>query len=173
VFHIHGGRPPQDTTHVTFSILLNLAGVAHAENPAVLWHYISRFVPGATPESAPLLDRLVKHAIVYYEDFVKPAKVYRGIEASERPAFQDLHDALAGYKEAPTPEGLQSVVYEIGKRYPEIFVSLRDWFKALYQVLLGQEQGPRMGTFVALYGIAESIVLLDKALAGEDLAKAS
>ena len=173
VFHIHGGRPPQDTTHVTFSILLNLAGVAHAENPAVLWHYISRFVPGATPESAPLLNRLVKHAIVYYEDFVKPAKVYRGIEASERPAFQDLRDALAGYKEAPTPEGLQSVVYEIGKRYPETFVSLRDWFKALYQVLLGQEQGPRMGSFVALYGIAESIGLLDKALAGEDLAKAS
>jgi lysyl-tRNA synthetase class 1 len=173
VWHIHGGRPPQDTAHVSFSILLNLASVAHAENPAVLWHYISRFVPGATPESAPLLDRLVKHAVVYYQDFVKPAKVYRAIADNERQAFVDLRDALAGYKEAVTPEGLQTLVYEVGKRYPEAFASLRDWFKALYQVLLGQEQGPRMGSFIALYGVAESVGLLDKALAGEDLAKAS
>ncbi len=169
-WHIHGGQPPKDTVHVSFSILLNLASVAHAENPAVLWHYISRFVPGATPESAPLLDRLIKHAIVYYEDFVKPAKVYRPIADAERQAFVDLREALAGYKESPTPEGLQTVVYEVGKRYPEAFPGLRDWFKALYQVLLGQEQGPRMGSFIALYGVAESIRLLDKALAGEDLA---
>ena len=172
-WHIHGGRPPQDTVHVGFSMLLNLASVAHSENPAVLWHYISRFVPGATPESAPLLDRLVKHAIAYYKDFVKPAKVYRKIEAAERQAFVDLREALAGYRDAPTPEGLQTVVYEIGKRYPEAFGSLRDWFKALYQVLLGQEQGPRMGSFIALYGVAESVGLLDKALAGDDLAQAS
>ncbi|MCA0199626.1 MAG: lysine--tRNA ligase [Proteobacteria bacterium] len=172
-WHIHGGRPPQDTVRVSFSILLNLASVAHAENPSVLWHYISRFVPGATPESAPLLDRLVKHAVVYYQDFVKPAKVYRAIADNERQAFADLRDALAGYKDAATPEALQTMVYEIGKRYPETFASLRDWFKALYQVLLGQEQGPRMGSFIALYGVAESIRLVDKALAGEDLAKAS
>jgi lysyl-tRNA synthetase class 1 len=172
-FHIHGGRPPQDTVHVSFSMLLNLASVAHAENSAVLWHYISRFVPGATPESAPLLDRLVRHAIAYYKDFVKPAKVYRGIESAERPAFVDLRDALAAATGAPTPEGLQTVVYEIGKKYPEAFASLRDWFKALYQVLLGQDQGPRMGSFIALYGVTETVRLLDKALAGEDLAKAS
>ena len=172
-WHIHGGRPPKETVPVSFGILLNLASVAHAENPSVLWHYISRFTQGATPETAPLLDRLVHHAIRYYEDFVKPAKVYRPIAANERQAFVDLRDALAGYKETPTPEGLQSVVYEIGKRYPDAFASLRDWFKALYQGLLGQEQGPRMGSFIALYGVAESVRLLDQALAGENLAKAS
>jgi len=171
VWHIHGGLPPQASVHVSFSILLNLASVCHSENPAVLWHYISRFVPGATPDSAPLLDRLVRHAIVYYQDFVKPAKVYRGITADERAAFADLRESLAGYKDAPTPEALQSLVYEVGKRYPA-FASLRDWFKALYQVLLGQDQGPRMGSFIALYGVAESIQLLDKALAGETLAEA-
>jgi len=170
VWHIHGGHPPQDTVRVNFGMLLNLASVAHAENPAVLWHYISRFVPGATPESAPLLDRLVKHAIAYYKDFVKPAKVYRAIAPAERGAFTDLRDALAGYTDAPTPEALQTIVYDIGKRYPEAFASLRDWFKALYEVLLGQEQGPRMGSFIALYGVTETIALLDKALAGEDLA---
>jgi lysyl-tRNA synthetase, class I len=159
--------------HVSFSILLNLAGVAHAENPAVLWHYISRFVPGASPSSAPLLDRLVRHAIAYYEDFVKPAKVYRPVAPAERPAFSGLRAALAGYKDAPTPEGLQTIVYEIGKAHPEVFPSLRDWFKGLYQVLLGQEQGPRMGSFIALYGVAETVGLLDRALAGEDLAKGS
>ncbi|MEQ9449246.1 MAG: lysine--tRNA ligase, partial [Rhodospirillaceae bacterium] len=170
VWHIHNGRPPQDTQRVSFGMLLNLAGVCHAEEPSVLWHYISRFVPGATPETAPLLDSLVKHAVAYYQDFVKPEKTYRKIEDAELPAFTQLRDGLKDFEGEATPEALQSLVYEVGKAHGETFSSLREWFKALYQVLLGQDQGPRMGSFIALYGVQESISLLDRAIAGEDLA---
>jgi len=170
VWHIHGGHPPQDTLRVSFGMLLNLAGVCHAEEPGVLWHYISRFVPGATPESAPLLNSLVKHAVAYYQDFVKPTKVYRKMSDAELPAFTQLRDGLKSFEGEPTPESLQTLVYEVGKSHEETFKSLRDWFKALYQVLLGQDQGPRMGSFIALYGVQESIDLLDRAIEGQDLA---
>ncbi len=169
-WHIHAGKPPVDTLHVSFGILLNLVSVCHTDNPSVLWHYISRFVPGATPQSAPLLDRLVKHAIAYYNDFVKPAKKFRKATAAELPAFQELHTALVNFAGDPTPEALQTAVYEVGKNHPSVFPGLRDWFKALYEVLLGQEQGPRMGSFIALYGVKDSIILLGKAIAGDDLA---
>ena len=170
-WHIHNGKPPQDTLSLNFAMLLNLASAAQAEAPAVLWHYISRFVPGATPASAPLLDRLVKHAVVYYRDFVVPAKKFRKASAEELPAFIELRDGLKTFSAAATPENLQTLVYEVGKRYPTVFASLRDWFQALYQVLLGQEQGPRMGSFIALYGVMETVALLDRAIAGDDLSK--
>ena len=169
-WHIHAGQPPRDATHVSFGILLNLVSVCHTDNPAVLWHYISRFVPGATPQTAPLLDRLVKHAIAYYDDFVKPAKTFRKATAAELPAFRELHDALVAFTGDPAPEALQTIVYEVGKRHPDVFPGLRDWFKALYEVLLGQDQGPRMGSFFALYGLKDSVTLLARAAAGEDLA---
>jgi lysyl-tRNA synthetase class 1 len=169
-WHIHHGRPPQDTTSISFGMLLNLASACHAEGPAVLWHYIARFVPGATPESAPLLDRLVKHAVAYYRDFVVPAKKYRKIASGELPAFGELREGLKTFSGEPTPENLQNLVFEIGKRHPGVYPGLRDWFQALYQVLLGQDQGPRMGSFVAIYGVAETIALLDRAIAGQDLA---
>ncbi len=169
-WHIHHGKPPQDTLSVGFGMLLNLASAAQAQEPAVLWHYISRFVKGATPASAPLLDRLVRHAVAYYRDFVVPAKKYRKSTAEELPAFIELRDGLKDIAADAAPEVFQTLVYEVGKRYPAVFPSLRDWFQALYQVLLGQEQGPRMGTFIALYGRGESISLLDRAIAAEDLA---
>lgn len=171
VWHIHGGHPPQDTLRVSFGMLLNLAGVCHAEEPGVLWHYISRFVPGATPESAQLLNSLVKHAVAYYQDFVKPAKVYRKASAKELPAFSQLRDGLKSFTGSPTPENLQTLAFEVGKAHGETFPSLRDWFKALYQVLLGQDQGPRIGSFIALYGVSESITLLDRVITGEDIAR--
>jgi lysyl-tRNA synthetase class 1 len=170
-WHIHNGAPPVEPAHVTFGVLLNLAGVCHTENPAVLWQYISRYKPEANPASAPLLDRLVKHAIAYYRDFVKPAKQFRKATEAERPAFVALRDALKAFDGAPTPENLQNVVYEVGKTHAGAFASLRDWFGALYQVLLGQDQGPRMGSFIALYGVPETVALLERAIAGEDLAK--
>ena len=78
-WHIHNGKPPVETTHLTFSILLNLVGVAHAEKPETLWQYISRYAPDATPASAPLLDRMVRNALAYYQDFVKPTKKFKKI----------------------------------------------------------------------------------------------
>jgi lysyl-tRNA synthetase class 1 len=170
-WHIHNGKPPQDTLAVSFGMLLNLASACHAEGPGVLWHYIARAVPGATPESAPLLDRLIKHAVAYYQDFVVPAKKYRKITDAEMPAFVALRDDLKAFTGDATPENLQTLAFEVGKKFPEVFPSLRDWFQAMYQVLLGQDQGPRMGSFIAIYGVKESIALLDRAIAGENLAK--
>ncbi len=170
VWHIHHGKPPQDTLRVSFGMLLNLASACEAKEPSVLWHYIARAVPGATPETAPLLDKLVKYAVAYYQDFVVPAKKYRKATDLEMPAFVDLRTVLETFSGDPTPENLQTLVFEVGKRHPAAFPGLRDWFQALYQVLLGQDQGPRMGSFIALYGASESIALVERAIAGEDLA---
>jgi lysyl-tRNA synthetase class 1 len=145
-------------------MLLNLAGVAHAEQPSVLWGFISRYAPDATPANHPFLDRLVGYAIAYYQDFVKPTKRFRAPDATERAALEDLAKALEGIPKDTTAEALQNQVYEVGKRHP--FVELRDWFKGIYAVLFGQEEGPRMGSFIALYGVDETRTLIADALAG-------
>ena len=163
-WHIHAGEPPAPDADLTFGILLNLASVANAEDKSVLWGFISRYRPDATPESAPMLDRLAGYAVRYYQDFVKPAKEYRPPVAKEQAALTDLRAALASAAPDSTAEELQNLVFEIGKRHE--FENLRDWFKALYETLLGQSQGPRMGSFIALYGIQESMALIDAALNG-------
>ena len=170
-WHIHGGKPSAEQVPITFGVLLNLAGVCHTENPAVLWQYISRYKPDANPATAPLLDRLVKHAIAYYRDFVKPAKQFRKARPEELPAFTQLRDGLKGFTGEATPENLQNLVYEVGKAHAAAYPNLRDWFGALYQVLLGQDQGPRMGFFIALFGVPEMVALLSRAINAEDLSK--
>lgn len=165
VWHIHGGQPPAEDAHLTFGILLNLATVCHAEDPAVLWGFIRRYAPGAAPETAPILNALVDHAIAYYRDFVKPTLRSRLATPDERAAFLALRDGLAALPTDSSAEDLQALVYEIGKR--PCFPELKAWFKACYEVLLGAEQGPRLGSFIRLYGIAETIALLDKAIKGE------
>ena len=134
---------------VPFAMLLNLASVCNTEDPAVLWGFITRYAPDATPETAPILDKLVGYAIAYYRDFVKPNKSYRA-------------------PDEPGANGSGVTVDEIGKRHD--FENLRDWFRALYEVLLGQSQGPRFGSFVALYGKGETIALISRVLAGESAA---
>ena len=167
-WHIHAGHPPAPEAGLSYGILLNLASVCNTEDPAVLWGFIARYVPGASPGTAPILDALVGHAIGYYRDRVKPAKAYRAPLAEERAALDDLRAVLAALPADASAEDIQTEVYEVGKRHP--FESLRDWFRALYEILLGQSQGPRMGSFIALYGLAETVALIDRALAGEDLA---
>ena len=167
VWHIHDGVPPAAGTPLGFNLLLNLTSVCNTEDPAVLWGFISRYVPEATPEGAPILDRLVGHAIAYYRDFVKPGKVYRAPDGMERTALEDLLEALEHLADDSDAEAIQFEVYEVGKRHA--FPELRAWFKALYQILLGQDQGPRMGSFMAVYGLPESRQLIRRALAGEDL----
>ena len=165
VWHIHTGNPPREDAHLSFNILLNLASVCHTEDKAVIWHFISRYRPDATPEGAPILDRLVEYAINYYRDFVKPSKAYRAPNDVERAALEELADKLVSLP--ADAEAIQTEIYEIGKRYP--FEDLKSWFRALYEVLLGQSQGPRMGSFVALYGVEESVALIRRALDGETL----
>ena len=166
-WHIHKGMPPAHTAPVSFAMLLNLASVANAHDKAVLWGFINKYAPDASPETHPMLDAQVGYAIAYYEDFVRPAKAYRAPTDVERAALQELAAYLEGTA-ARDAETLQTEVYEIGKRHP--FEALKDWFQALYQVLLGQTQGPRFGGFVALYGVEATAHLIRRALAGEDLA---
>ncbi|GBQ71694.1 lysyl-tRNA synthetase [Ameyamaea chiangmaiensis NBRC 103196] len=162
-FFIHGGKVPADAgSPLSFAMLLNLASVANAETPDVLWGFIRRYDPSATPENAPLLARLVAYAVVYYADFVRPAKSYRAPDAHERAALVDLADALRQLEGEPTPDALQNLVFEIGKRHG--FEPLRAWFGCLYEVLLGQKEGPRFGIFIALYGVSETIALIDAAV---------
>ncbi|MSP82737.1 MAG: lysine--tRNA ligase [Alphaproteobacteria bacterium] len=164
VWHIHGGDPPRANQPLTYGMLLNLASVCNADDTSVLWGFIGRYVQGATPESAPMLDRLAAFALRYYKDFVKPAKRHRPPTDQERAAIAELRTVLSGLGSGADGESIQFQVYEVGKRHG--FANLRDWFKALYQVLMGQDEGPRMGSFVALYGVTETIALIDQALAG-------
>ncbi|MDP6773587.1 MAG: lysine--tRNA ligase [Rhodospirillales bacterium] len=167
-WHIHQGAPAHEDSGLSYNVLLNLTGVCHAEDKAVLWHFISRYRPGVTPESAPVVDRLAEYAINYYRDFVKPAKRYRPPSDDEKAALEDLAATLEELPAGSDAEAIQAQVYEVGKRHP--FADLKAWFRALYEILLGQSTGPRMGSFIALYGIAETVTLIRRALAGEDLA---
>ena len=165
VWHIHSGNPAKLHLPVSFSMLLNLVSASNSEDAAVLWGFISRYEPDASPETAPELDRLVGYAIRYFHDFVAPDKTFRAPDEKERAALADLDARLATLAADADGETIQNEVYAVGKEHG--FENLRDWFQALYQVLLGQDQGPRFGNFVALYGIAETRALIEKALAGD------
>jgi lysyl-tRNA synthetase class 1 len=166
VWHVHTGRPPQFGSPVSFSLLLNLVSAANASDKAILWGFLSRYIPGATPESEPLLDQMAGYAINYYEDFVRPNKVFRAPDSRERSAMEDLADRLKDLGPACTDVDLiQNEVYAAGKDAG--FEPLRGWFAALYEVLLGQSQGPRFGSFVAIFGIERTIALIESGLKGE------
>ncbi len=163
-WHIHAGRLPNHAgSPVSFTMLLNLASVVNAETPAILWGFIRRYSPGASPDTMPFLDKLVDHAIAYYRDFVRPEKRYRHPTELERAALTDLAEMLRGLDDGADAEAIQTIVYEVGKRHA--FPELKAWFGCLYQVLLGQNEGPRFGGFIALYGVAETIALIEAALA--------
>jgi lysyl-tRNA synthetase class 1 len=168
VWHVHGGNPPKLESPLTFALLLNLASASHAVDSSILWGFISRYAKGATPANSPHLDELVKHAVAYYQDFVKPTKQYRAPSEKERLAMNSLAEKLKQLPEDINASDLQNTVFAIGNEHG--FENLRDWFQALYEVLLGQSQGPRFGSFIELYGINETINLMERALKGEDLA---
>ena len=160
VWSIHAGNPPEHTSPVSFSLLLNLVGVANASDKAHLWAYFARYLPGATADSEPLLDRLMGYALNYYEDFVKPAKAYRLPDDKEKAALLDLAARLKALPQDTTDGGaIQNEVYAVGKEHG--FEPLRAWFGALYEVLLGATQGPRFGSFAAIYGLPQTIELIE------------
>jgi lysyl-tRNA synthetase class 1 len=175
VWHIHSGNPPEPDMPVTFQMLLTLVSSSNAENAETLWGFIGRYRPGVSAKTHPKLGKLVEYAIHYFRDFVLPEKKFRQPTDSERAALTDLRDALAQLPAGATAEQIQDVVYEIGRREPFLDhkkaakdgkpgVSL-DWFNMLYQVLLGQEKGPRFGSFAAVYGVENTIAMIDGALA--------
>ena len=194
VWHIHNGAPPEpETLHhpgegnakgttVSFAMLLNLATVANAEDPAVLWGFLRRYAPQASPENHPRLDRLVGYAVAYFRDFVRPQKQYRAADEVEREVLAKLSDTLGALADA-TAETIQTALYDVARavpRYQDLNAKnatperpgvSNDFFNMLYEVLLGEKRGPRFGSFVALYGVAETQALIAKALAGDFLPK--
>jgi lysyl-tRNA synthetase, class I len=177
VWHIHSGAPPKPEMPISFAMLLSLVTASNAENADTLWGFIGRYRPGVTPATHPKLGQLVEYAIHYFRDFVLPEKKFREPTPAERAALIDLRDALAQLPADSSPERIQEVVYEIGRREPFLDKSgkvktkdgkpgvVLDWFNMLYQVLLGQEKGPRFGSFVAVYGLPNTIDMIDGALA--------
>ena len=166
VWHIHNGQPPNENPPLTFALLLNLVSAANASDTETLWGFIRKYAPEATPETNPGLDKLTHYAVAYYEDFVKPNKAYRAPTDQERTALTDL---VARFKtvsddEKADGEALQTLIFSVGKDHK--FENLRDWFKAIYEVCLGQSQGPRFGSFVAIYGPDETAKLIETALSG-------
>ena len=181
VWHLHAGNPPEpervEGASLTFAMLLNLAAGANTEDPAVLWGFIRRYAPQTGPETHPGLDRLVVHALTYFSDFVRPAKTYREPTPEERAALEDLSETLGQHAGSTDPEALQAAVYEVGRRhFPDLSGKAKSpdgrpgvsqaWFTSLYNVLFGEARGPRFGSFVALYGVAETRALIASALSG-------
>ncbi|MBN9446433.1 MAG: lysine--tRNA ligase [Bosea sp.] len=191
-WHIHAGNPPAPElvaqagsgenatrTQITFGLLLNLVAVANSEDKAVLWAFLQRYAPDVSAQTHPRLDALVGYAIAYFRDFVKPAKHYRLPDDVERQAFSALADALAALPDGASAETVQDTALDIARaipRYqnfqaksatPERPAVTGEWWKAIYQVLFGEEQGPRFGSFAAIYGLENTRKLIAKALAGD------
>ncbi len=164
--YIHEGQKPQETP-VSFALLLNLASAANAHDKDTMWGFIRRYAPDASPDSAPFLDKLVGYAVKYYEDFVLPEKSYRLPDERERAALSDLAARLAALPEDADGEAIQTEVFSAGKENGYDKKELRQWFQAIYEVLLGQSQGPRFGAFIEIYGRDDTIALINDALDGK------
>jgi lysyl-tRNA synthetase class 1 len=177
VWHIHSGHPPAETIPVPFSMLLNLASASNTEDADILWGFITRHRPDVTKKSAPALDRLVHYAVRYYHDFVKPTKRFRLPDEIERQALRALDAALGALPSEAGAETIQTAVYDVGRAFERFQTPPKaegerpgvalTWFHTLYELLIGQERGPRFGSFVSIYGIPETRQLIRRALAGE------
>ncbi len=164
-FHIHEGKIPAINFNLSYSLLLNLASACNPDNDNVLWGFISKYQSGLTPENSPLLKKMVHSAISYYNDFIKKHKKFRNATETEKSALLELMAELKKFPQEQSHDGalLQNLVFQIGKNngYEK---NMRDWFLALYQILLGQDQGPRMGSFIALFGIDNFGKLIEEKL---------
>ena len=178
VWHIHSGNPPAESVPVSFSMLMNLVSASHAHEKSVLWGFISRYAPGATPETNPKLDELAGYAIRYYEDFVRPTKVFRQADDDERMALESVSQALAALPADADGNVIQDTMLDVARHIPRFQDEKKkgpdggpgvsvSFFQMIYEVLLGQEKGPRFGSFVALYGISETRQLISDALDGK------
>jgi lysyl-tRNA synthetase, class I len=162
VHHIHSGEVPEGALPVTYGLLLNLVSLPGVADKDTAWKFVQRYAPGTSPQSDPELDTLIALAVNYARDFVVPELKRRPPSAVEAEALRDLDDELAKLPADADSEIIQHAVFEVGKRHP--FENLRAWFQALYETLLGSSQGPRMGSFIALYGVDNSRRLIAEAL---------
>ncbi len=156
-WHVHSGKVPKVESDITFALLINLASACNPEDKLILWGFISKYDANANPATCPMLDKLAGYAVKYYDDFVKPHKKYRTPSEKEKAAFIELADEMPKLPE-PNAQTIQQLVYDIGTKHG--FENMREWFSAIYEVLLGAEQGPRAGSFFALFGVKESVALI-------------
>ena len=161
VWHVHNGNPPKEKSIMPFSVLLNLVGTSNATDKNVLWKFIKKYKKDIKVSDHPIVDSLVEYALKYFTDIVKPNKKYRKPNEKEKKALQDLVKRLRNCKDQMDPEAIQTIVYSVGKDngYQE---NLREWFKAIYEIIFGDQNGPRMGFFISFFGIKESIELINK-----------
>ena len=161
-FYIHFGDVPQVSfSNLSYSLLLNLASACNPENEDILWGFISKYQQGLTKENSPLLAKMVSRAINYYEDFIKASKKYRTANDNEKKAILELKEVLLNLDENLTGKEIQNEVFSVGRKYG-YENNMKDWFSALYQILLGQDTGPRMGSFIALFGTENFCNLINK-----------
>ena len=163
VHHIHAGQVPDAALPLTYGLLLNLASLPGVSDKPTAWKFVQRYAPGTSPETDPELDSLIGLAVNYARDYVAPTLQRRAPTNTERAALTDLDSELATLAPDTPGDEIQNIVFDIGKRHA--FDPLRSWFQALYETLLGSSQGPRMGSFIALYGIENSRKLIAEALA--------
>lgn len=162
VHHIHAGKVPTETLPLAYGLLLNLVSLPGVADKDTAWRFVQRYAPGTSAKTDPELDELIGLAVNYARDFVVPSLKRRAPSVLEAGALRDLDQELARLPADADGEIIQHAVFEVGKRHP--FESLRAWFQALYETLLGSSQGPRMGSFIALYGIDNSRRLIAEAL---------
>lgn len=165
VWHMHSGNPIKAEMPITFAMVLNLVSASNSQDKDVLWGFIGNYGSDVTAENYPKLDELVGYAIRYFEDFVKPHKKFRLPTDKEHAAMSALLEKLEQVDPKISGDDLQTEIFSIGKEHN--FDNLREWFQALYQVLLGQDQGPRFGSFAVLYGIEATRQLIKDGLAGK------
>ena len=146
-----------------FSMLLNLVGSSNANNKEILWKFINRFHKEIKPQDHPILDSLTEYAINYFRDKVEPNKKFKIPNDKEKISLKNLIIKLEGLDQKSSPEEIQTTIYSAGKEngYEK---NLRDWFILIYQVLFGEEDGPRMGFFASFFGIKETINLINDKL---------
>jgi len=163
VWHVHDGNPPQEKNVITFGVLLNLVSASNADNEEVLWKFIKNFKSDVNRTEHPILEKLIKNAISYFNDHVKIHKKYRSANELEKKALLELTQEIQKMPEGLSPEEMQTVVFTVGKNY-YAKEELRNWFKAIYEVVFGDEQGPRMGSFICFFGKQETIDLINNSL---------
>jgi lysyl-tRNA synthetase class 1 len=150
---------PAPESSIKFSMLLNLVSACNAEDKSVLWGFLKRELPNATPAGCPMLDKLCGYAVRYYHDFVKPTKKYRAPTELERTALAELREYLTTLAEGSSADDIMTRIYDLGLKYYSK-ETMREWFKAMYETLLGSAQGPRMGSFIALFGASLECCLI-------------
>ncbi len=159
VWHVHNGNPPNEKIVMPFSMLLNLVETSNAENKETLWKFVCRFHNEINPKNFKIFDSLIDRAIKYFKDKLEPSKVYKKPNLKEKKALEKLIDEIEKINQGTQPEEIQTIVYKIGKENG-YETNLREWFKLIYQVCFGEENGPRMGFFISFFGVKETVKLL-------------